>query len=111
MRMPSGPIAPTTLALPPDAARASSAAVRLIFSVSSASPVGPEGVRLEDFRAGAHVFGVHFLHEPRLLQVQLVVADVEEEALAVEHGAHSPVEDVDTAVGKEGSEGDRHRGK
>ena len=73
--------------------------------------VGPESVRLEDLRAGAHVFGVHFLHEPRLLQVQLVVADVEEEALAVEHGAHGPVEDVDTAVGKEGSEGNSHRGK
>src|SRR6266498_3900981 len=63
--------------------------------------VGPEGVRLEDLRAGAHVLRVHFLYEPWLLEVQLVVADVQEEALGVQHGAHGPVEDVDTAVGKE----------
>src|SRR6266498_5320584 len=43
--------------------------------------VGPEGVRLEDLRAGAHVLRVHFLYEPWLLAVQLVVADVQEEAI------------------------------
>ena len=73
--------------------------------------IGAEGVGLDNLGARAHVFRVHFLHQPRLLEVQLVVADVQEEALAVQHGAHGAVEDVDTAIGKEGSEGDCHKGK
>jgi hypothetical protein len=63
--------------------------------------VRPEGVGLEDLGAGAHVGLVHVLHELGLLEVQLVVADVEEEALAVQHGAHRAVEHVDFSVGEE----------
>ena len=71
--------------------------------------IGAEGVGLQDLGACAHVLGVHFLHQPWLLQTQLVVADVQEEALAVQHRAHGPVEDVDPAVIQECAEGGSHR--
>ena len=67
--------------------------------------VGAEGVGLDDLRARLHVGPVDVADQVRLLQVQLVVADVEEGALAVEHGAHRAVDDVDPAVGEEFAEG------
>jgi len=45
------------------------------------------------------------LHQLGLLQDELVVADVEEEALGIEHRPHRAVEDVDAAVGKQLFEG------
>ncbi len=72
--------------------------------------VGAEGVGLEDLSPGAHVGLVHFLDELGLLHAQLVVTDVQEEALGIQHGAHRPVEDVDFAVVQEVAEGDGHPG-
>jgi hypothetical protein len=72
--------------------------------------VRPEGVGFEDLGAGAHVRFVHFLDQLRLLDAQLVVADVQEEAFRVQHSAHRPVEDVDVAVVQEIAEGYRHPG-
>ena len=97
----------------PRAARwASAAAARLISSVRSLQPegrelhrVGAEGVGLQDLGAGPDVRLVDLLHQAGLLEVQLVVADVDEHAAAVQHGAHRAVEDVDAAVGEELAEG------
>src|SRR5436309_1878773 len=90
-----------------------------IFSTASSTPAGPT----EQFTpitsaphsasccskgAGAHVRGVQLLDERRLLQVQLVVTAVEEEALGVEHRAHGAVEHVDFAVVQEIAQSDRH---
>ena len=84
------------------------AAAALIRSVSSASPyvrqlerVGAEGVGLEQLGAGPDVLAVDVPHEVGLPEVQLVVADVEEHAAAVEHRAHRPVHHVDAAVGQQ----------
>jgi len=70
-----------------------------------------ERVGLEDFGTRPDVLRMHFLHQPRLLEVELIVADVEEEAFGVQHRAHGPVEDVDAAVIQQGSEGGSHKGK
>src|SRR5881296_1144348 len=48
-----------------------------------------------------HVGFVHLAHELRLLEVQLVITDVQEEALGVEHRAHRAVEHVDFSVVQE----------
>jgi len=72
--------------------------------------VGAERIGLEDLGAGADVGLVHFLDELGLFHAQLVVADVEKEALRIQHGAHRPVEDVDFAVIQEVAEGDGHPG-
>ncbi len=63
--------------------------------------IGAEGVGLDDLGAGPHVGFVHLAHELRLLEVQLVIADVQEEALGVEHRAHRAVEHVDFSVVQE----------
>jgi hypothetical protein len=52
-------------------------------------------------RSVSHVRLVHLAHELRLLDAELVVADVEEEALGVEHRPHRAVEHVDLAVGEQ----------
>src|SRR5437016_2635396 len=72
--------------------------------------IGAERVGLEDLGAGADVCFVHFLDELGLFHAQLVVADVQEEALRIQHRAHRPVEDVDLAVFQEVAEGDCHPG-
>ena len=117
MRMPSGPIAPTTRRPAARRPRASAAAARLISSVALVEPVGrelhrvgAERVGLEDLGAGADVRLVDLLHQVGLLEVQLVVADVDEHAAAVQHGAHRPVEDVDAAVVEQIAEGRMSRG-
>ena len=58
-------------------------------------PVRAEGVRLEHLRAGLHVRAVHVAHEIGRAEVQLVVALVDEHALAVQHRPHRAVEDDD----------------
>jgi hypothetical protein len=60
--------------------------------------IGAEGVGLEDLRAGLHVGPVNVADQIGLLERQFVVADVEECAPGVEHGAHGPVKDVDAVV-------------
>ncbi len=62
---------------------------------------GAERVGLENLGAGPDVLLVHFPHQRRLLQRQLVVADVEEEALGVQHRPHRAVEQMHAAVGNE----------
>jgi hypothetical protein len=75
--------------------------------LSEFARVGAEGVGLDDLGAGAEVFPVDGGDQVGLAEVQLVVADVEEDAALVEHGAHRPVEDVGPAVGEEGAQGHR----
>src|SRR6266576_2230275 len=60
--------------------------------------IGAEGVGLENLGAGAYVLRVHLLHQPRLLEVQLVVADVQEEALGIQHRAHGAIEHMDATI-------------
>jgi hypothetical protein len=60
--------------------------------------VRAEGVGLEQLRARLHVFAVDLPHQVRLPERQLVVADVQEDALAIEHRPHRPVEHVHPAV-------------
>ena len=67
--------------------------------------VGAEGVGLEQLGAGPDVLAVDVAHQVRLPEVELVVADVEEHAPPVEHGAHRPVHDVDAAVGQQVAQG------
>src|SRR5690606_22560782 len=50
--------------------------------------VRTEAVRLQQLRASLDVRGVDVPDEVRLLQVQLVVTAVDEDALLVEHRAH-----------------------
>src|SRR2546426_812389 len=59
-------------------------------------------------RAGAYIGLVHFLDELRLLQVELVVAHVEEEALGVQHRPHGSIQNVDFAVVEKIAERGRH---
>src|ERR1044072_3484113 len=117
MRMPSGTVAPTALARPPagGGARGRGAGlVDLLGLIRQAVAAelqrrGAERIGLENLGAGAYVFGVDLLHQAGLLEVQFVVADVQEEALAVQHRPHRPVEDVDAAILQQGSQGDSHR--
>ena len=115
MRIPSGPIAPRTLARPPAAARQlGGRAVDLLRLVRKAVAVQlqrirAEGVGLENLGAGAQVVCVHLLHEPGLLQVQLVVADVEEETLGVQHGPHGAIEHMDATILEQLAEGHSHK--
>jgi hypothetical protein len=60
--------------------------------------VRPERVGLEQLRAGLDVLPVDLADQIRLSEGQLVVADVQEDALSVEHRSHRPVEDVYPAV-------------
>ena len=60
--------------------------------------VGAEGVGLHQLRARAHVLLVDLPHHFRLLHHQRVVADVDEDAAAVEERAHGAVQDVHAAV-------------
>jgi hypothetical protein len=60
--------------------------------------VRAEGVGLQDLGARPDVELVDLLHQCRLLEGQLVVADVHEHAAAVEHRAHRAVEHVHAAV-------------
>ncbi len=57
-----------------------------------------EGVRLDELGAGPHVFAVDVPHEIRLLEVELVVADVQENAATVEHRPHRPVGHMDPTI-------------
>jgi hypothetical protein len=61
-------------------------------------PVGTEGVGLDNVRAGADVFLVHFLDEVGTRQVQRVEALVDEHALRVQHRPHRPIADEDTLI-------------
>jgi len=56
--------------------------------------VSAEGIRLQQLRAGPHILAVD-------LAYQLVEADVEEHAPAIEHRSHRPVTDVGAAVGNQ----------
>jgi hypothetical protein len=60
--------------------------------------VGAERVGLEDLGSGLHVRLVNLLHQVGRLQVQLVVAHVDEDALRVQHRPHRAVEQVDAPV-------------
>ena len=59
---------------------------------------GPEGVRLEDLCARPEVLAVDLLHELGASRIELIVADVHEYALLVEHRAHGAVHQMDPAV-------------
>ena len=81
MRMPSGPIAPGDPGLlargvPGDPRALQVDRVHAIRQPERAEldAIGAERVRLDDVRAGAHVGLVHFGHQVRLRQVQLVEA-------------------------------------
>ena len=63
--------------------------------------VGAEGVGLDDLGAGPHVLLVDLPHQAGLLEIELVVADVEEYPPPVEHRAHRPIGDVHPAVGQQ----------
>jgi hypothetical protein len=63
--------------------------------------IGAEGIRFDHLGAGAYILPVNFPNHIRLPKVQLVVADVEEHALSVEHGAHGSINHVHTAIGDE----------
>ncbi|MNY02578.1 hypothetical protein D3C86_1351520 [compost metagenome] len=65
---------------------------------------GAEGVGLEHLGPGPDVGGVDRADQIRLLEVQLVVAAVDEDALGIEHRAHGPVEDDDPVLGKQRAE-------
>ncbi len=52
-----------------------------------------EAVRLDDIRPGLDVLRVDVAHQVGRADVQLVVALVDEHALAVQHRPHRPVED------------------
>ena len=93
-RTPSGPTAPATRRSSPAAARAIAAAARLICAhlrpeavLSELQPVRPEGVRFDDLGSGLDVALMDGVHQVGFLQVQLVVALVDEDAAAVEHGS------------------------
>ncbi len=58
-------------------------------------PVRAEAVRLDDVGAGLHVLRMNVTHELGRADVQLVVALVDEHALAVQHRPHRAVEDDD----------------
>ena len=60
--------------------------------------VGPEGVRLDDVRAGAQVLLVHFSHQLRRRDIEGVEALVDEHALGVQHRSHGAIADKDPAV-------------
>ena len=53
--------------------------------------VGPEGVGLDQVRAGLDVLGVDRLHDLGLVEVQHVEARVERHPAGIEHGAHRAV--------------------
>ncbi len=104
-RTPSGPIAPATNASAACFSRIASdtlprqpnaGEVELPDSSFKAVPLQPDGVRaerirLDDCRAGLQILRVHRAHQLRLRDVQLVVAAVDEDAAAVQHGAHRPI--------------------
>ncbi len=60
--------------------------------------VGAEGVGLQEVGAGAEVLAMDVPNQVGLPQVQFVVADVEEDAPGVKHGAHRAIAHVDPSI-------------
>src|SRR5690606_767403 len=75
--------------------------LRLQTVLRELHPVRAEAVRLDQLRTRLHVRAMDLPDEIRLLDVQLVVATVDEDTLAVQHGAHRAVEDVRSVVVEE----------
>jgi hypothetical protein len=63
-----------------------------------AKAVGPEGVGLDELRAGAHVVFVHPTHELAPRDHELFVVDAEQHAALVELRAHAAVDHDDAAL-------------
>ena len=61
--------------------------------------VGAKGVGLNDGGAGLQVFAVHLADDLGLGNVELVVAAIDEDAAAVEHGSHGAVTENGTGDG------------
>ncbi len=70
--------------------------------------VGTEGVGLEDLGAGVSVGTVNFAHDLGTLEVELVIANVDEHAAAIQLGSDRTIEQVRAAVLDHGSKV-RHR--
>ncbi len=70
--------------------------------------VGAERVRFQHLGARLHVRLVHPPDQLGVLQVELVVADAQEDALAVQHRPHRPVQDVDPAIADQLSQAFAH---
>ncbi len=69
-----------------------------------ADTVGPEGIGLENLRAGFAICAMHFANQLRSLEVDFVVGDVDENTAPVQLGAECPVEQVSAPVANQDSE-------